>query len=58
MNVNGNYEIFLDNNFVGGSICFGYILSEDETALLSNEAAFHRNTIAVCTNGEAFNKFN
>lgn len=57
-NVNANYEFFLDNNFVGGSICFGYILSTDETELLTNEGAFHRQTISVCTHGEAYNKFN
>lgn len=56
-NVNGNYDVFLDNNFVGGSMCFGYILSTSEQDLQVSEGAFHRQSISACTNGEAWNIF-
>jgi hypothetical protein len=32
-NRNGNYELFLENDFVGGDICLGYIKSEKEQEL-------------------------
>jgi hypothetical protein len=57
LNRNGNYEIWLENDFVGGSICFGYIKASQEDELYLNEGSFHRSTISLCTNGFAYNVF-
>lgn len=32
-NRNGNFELFLGNDFVGGDICLGYIKSERENEI-------------------------